>query len=153
LAQFRSRTALFESIGHWTSHSCRAGFFDTCFIMRCCTQSCPTKYSHKVAGGFTRKNLTVASANSQVIDALGAGKKRICRVFCAKTSSARLGDGRRRRPLRRRGRRRYVLFDQVPERCREQERDQLRAPVFQNQSLHICCAIKSPRSVDEKSPE
>jgi hypothetical protein len=33
-----------------------------------------------------------------------------------------------------RGRRRYVLFDQVPKHCREQEGDQLRAPVFQGQS-------------------
>src|ERR1041384_5028842 len=54
--------------------------------------------------------------------------------------------------LRRRGRRRYVLFDQEPKRAGEQERDQLRAPVFQDQSLHSCRAIRSPRSVAGMSP-
>jgi len=49
-------------------------------------------------------------------------------------SSAGFGNWCRRWIFGRRGRRRYVLFDQVPEHCREHERDQLRAPVFQSHS-------------------
>src|SRR5437762_11060038 len=37
LAQFRNKIALFGSIGRWISHSCRLGFYGTCFITRCCT--------------------------------------------------------------------------------------------------------------------
>ena len=48
--------------------------------------------------------------------------------------SARFRNCCRGQTFRRRERRRYVLFDQVPKRRREQERDQLRAPVFQGQS-------------------
>src|SRR5947208_3572726 len=61
---------------------------------------------------------------------------------------APFGSWRLRGPFRRRGRRRYVLFDEVPKRCREKEGDQLRAPVVQNQALHIYCATKFPRFVD-----
>ena len=74
-----------------------------------------------------------------------------------KSPSARFRNWRRGGPFRRRGRRRYVLFDQVPKHCREQDGHQLRAPVFQGQSgaqdgeqlrppvfrgqsLHNCCA-------------
>src|SRR5581483_431650 len=102
---------------------------------------------------FTRRNLIVASGNSRAIGGRVGGKRKTCHVSCAESlglsykGSARFRDWRRRNPLRRRGRRRYVLFDQVPKGCREQERDQLRAPVFQNQSLHICCATKSPKFV------
>jgi hypothetical protein len=70
-----------------------------------------------------------------------------------KQPSAPFGRGRHAERLRRRGRRRYVLFDQVPEHCREQEGDQLRAPVCQDQSLHNCCAIKFPRCAGEMFPE
>ena len=38
--------------------------------------------------------------------------------------------------LRRRWGRCHVLFDQIPKRAREQERDDFRLPVFQNQFLH-----------------
>jgi hypothetical protein len=41
------------------------------------------KCSPEVGGEFTRKNLTVASANSGVIGAPGAGKKKIYRVSCS----------------------------------------------------------------------
>src|SRR5438128_4329248 len=54
--------------------------------------------------------------------------------FVAKAPSACFRNWRAGRPFRWRGRRRYVLFDQVPKHCREQEGDQLRAPVFQGQS-------------------
>jgi len=64
-----------------------------------------------------------------------------------------------RRGGRFRRRRGHVFFDEIPDRHREQERDQLRAPVFQCQSgpqdgnqyrapvlrslsLHNCCAAK-----------
>ncbi len=68
----------------WTSRSCRCGFCDTCFITRCCIQLCRTKRSREIAGGFTRKNSIVASANFPVIGEPAAGKKRICRDFpCA----------------------------------------------------------------------
>ena len=123
-----------------------------------------TGVASAVAGGFTRKNSIVVSAYSRGIGAPVVGKRKTCRVFCAEKigqqaaslglpKSGRFRDRRRRPSLRRQGRRRYVLFDQVPKRCREQERDQLRAPVFQNQCLHICCAIRSPRSVGGRSPE
>src|ERR1044072_856664 len=78
-----SRIGLFESIGRWTSHLCRLGFCDTCFITRCCTQSCPTNDFPAVAGGFTRKNSTVVSAYSPDIGVPVAGKRKICRVFGA----------------------------------------------------------------------
>jgi hypothetical protein len=84
--------------------------------------------------------------------------------------SARFRNWRRRGPFRRRGRHIYVLFDQVPKRCRdqdarqlhapvfqgqsgEQDGGQLRAPVFPEQSLHSCRATKFPQCVDETSPE
>jgi len=87
-----------------------------------------------------------------------------------KSPSARFRNWSRGGRFRRRGRRRYVLFDQVPNRCREQHGHQLRAPVFQGQSgaqdgkqlrapvfrgqsLHNCCAAKFPRCIDETSPE
>src|SRR5438270_927196 len=59
---------------------------------------------------------------------------------------------RRRRSLRRRGSRCYVLLDEVPEGCREQERDQLRSPVPQKEFLHNVRAIKSRRSAGEMFP-
>ena len=87
-----------------------------------------------------------------------------------KSPSARFRNWRRGGLLRRRGRRLYVLFDQVPKHYREQHGHQLRAPVFQGQSgaqdgkqlrgpvfrgqsLHNCCAAKFPRCIDETSPE
>jgi hypothetical protein len=83
--------------------------------------------------------------------------------------SARFRNWRWRRAFRRRGRRRYVLFDQVPNGCRKHQGDQFRAPVFQRQSgpqngnqhcapvlrglsLHNCCVAKFPRCIDETSP-
>jgi hypothetical protein len=92
----------------------------------------------------------------------------VCRG--TKSPLARFRNWRRGGRFRRRGRRRYVLFDQVPKHCREQDRHQLRAPVFQGQSgaqdgkqlrapvfrdrsLHSCCATEFPRCVDETSPE
>ena len=51
-----------------------------------------------------------------------------------KSPSARFRNWRRGGRFRRRGRRRYILFDQVPNRCREQHGHHLRAPVFQGQS-------------------
>src|SRR4029077_19706871 len=56
-------------------------------------------------------------------------------------------------PFRRRRRRRYVLFDQEPKRRRQEKRDQLRLPVFQTHSLHICCAIKFRKCADGRSLE
>ena len=81
--------------------------------------------------------------------------------------SARFRNWRWRRAFRRRGRRRYVLFDQVPNGCRKHQGDQLRAPVFQRQSgpqdgnqhrtpvlrglsLHNCCAAKFPRCITKR---
>ena len=72
--------------------------------------------------------------------------------------------------FRRRRRRRYVPFDQVPKHCGEHQGDQLHAPVFQRQSgpqdgnqhrapvlrglsLHNFCAAKFPRCIDEAYPE
>jgi hypothetical protein len=51
-----------------------------------------------------------------------------------KSPSARFRNWRRRGPFRRRGRHIYVLFDQVPKCCRDQDARQLHAPVFQGQS-------------------
>src|SRR6266566_490112 len=51
-----------------------------------------------------------------------------------KSPSALFRNWRRGGRFRRRGRRRYVLFDQVPKHCCEQDGHQLRAPVFQGQS-------------------
>src|SRR5438552_1567157 len=129
--------------------------------MRCCILSYRTRLYRVAAGACTQKNSTGANVNSQGIGVPDTGRKKTCRVFSASrplrnhvsACSAPFGGCWLGTWLRRRGRRRYVLFDEVPERCREQERDQLRAPVFQNQSLHICCAIKSPRSVAGRSPE
>jgi hypothetical protein len=84
----------------------------------------------------------------------------ICRrVEFISRPSARFRHSLRRGLSRRRGRDLYVLFDQIPNRCRKQDTDQLRAPVFQRQSgpqdgnqyrapvlrglsLHNCCAAK-----------
>ncbi len=83
-----------------------------------------------------------------------------------KSPSARFRNWCRGRRFRRRGRSRYVLFDQVPKHCRGHEGDQLRAPVFQGQSdeqdgdqlraavfrdhsFHNCCATKFPRYAGE----
>ena len=62
---------------------------------------------------------------------------------------------RRRRTsigLRRRGCRCYVLFDEVPERAREQQRGQLRAPVVQDHLLHNCGGAGFRRVVAGKFP-
>src|SRR5215471_7310698 len=69
-----------------------------------------------------------------------------------RTPSAFLGRALGRSRFRRRGSRYYVLLDEIPKGCREQERDQLRPPVLQQQSLHIVRAIKSRRSVGESFP-
>src|SRR5438477_8245914 len=80
--------------------------------------------------------------------------RRESRTFPAlNVASAFFGHCRSGGRLRRQGGRRYVLFDQVPKGCREEKGDQLRAPVFQDQSLHNCCAVKFPRSVAETFPE
>src|SRR5262249_23659517 len=74
--------------------------------------------------------------------------RRPARVNCflrPGTPSAGFRNGRAGRPFRWRGHRRYVLFDQVPKHCREQEGDQLRAPVFRALSFHNCCTTKFPR--------
>src|SRR6266496_428438 len=151
LEQYKRKTGSFGSILHLSSRSCRRGFCGTCFITRCCIRSYQIKRYRHTAGEFIRKNSTVASANSLITGGRDAGKKKICRVFCAKSRLGHRGNWRLRRPFKRRRRRRYVLFDEVPKRRREQERDQLRAPVVQNQSLHICCATRFPRCVDGMS--
>src|SRR6476620_2930253 len=148
LEQYKRKTGSFGSILRLTSRSCRRGFYATCFITRCYTRWCRIKRYRHTGGEFTPKNSTVASANFLITDGRDAGKKKICRVSCARSHLGHRGDWRPRRPFKRQRRRRYVLFDDVPKRRREQERDQLRAPVVQNQSLHICYATKSPRSVD-----
>jgi len=48
--------------------------------------------------------------------------------------SARFRNWCRGGRFRRRGRRGHVFFDEIPDRHRDEERDQLRAPVFQRQS-------------------
>jgi hypothetical protein len=100
---------------------------------------------------------------------LGAGSYLSLEQPVLLSPSARFRNWRWRRPFRRRGRRRYVLFDQVPNHCRKHQGDQFRAPVFQRQSgpqngnqhrapvlrglsLHNCCAAKFPRCIDETSP-
>src|SRR6267143_524104 len=65
---------------------------------------------------------------------------------------ASLGRRRWRARFRRRGSRCYVLLDEIPEGCREQEGYQLRPPVLQEQSLHNVRAIKSRRSAGETFP-
>ena len=79
--------------------------------------------------------------------------------FCPRAPSVSFRNRRAGRLFRWRGGRRYVLFNQVPNHCREQEGDQLRAPVLQRQSdeqdgdqlraqvfrdrsFHNCCATK-----------
>src|SRR6266480_931202 len=65
---------------------------------------------------------------------------------------ASLGRRRARVRFRRRGSRCYVLLDEIPEGCREQEGYQLRPPVLQEQCLHNVRAIKSRRSAGETFP-
>ena len=78
--------------------------------------------------------------------------------YCSRPS-ARFCNWCRGGRFRRRERRGHVFFDEIPDRHRDEERDQLRAPVFQRQSgpqdgnqyrapvlrglfLHHCCAAK-----------
>src|SRR3982751_6957794 len=53
------------------------------FTTKCCTRLCRMKRSHETAAEFTPKNSIVASVNFPVTGARAAGKKRICRDFCA----------------------------------------------------------------------
>ncbi len=128
LAQSRRRTGLSGSTGHLIDHSCRSGFFSMCFITRCCIPSYLTRSCRLAAGAFTHKNSTGANVSFQVIGVPDAGKKKTCRVSCASGLSQKLGGAHALAPfdgcrlgarLRRRGRRRYVLFDEVPKRCCE----------------------------------
>src|SRR5262249_18918730 len=106
-----------------------------CFITRCCIQWCRTKCSRELAGEFTLKNLTGASANFAIIGEHGDGKTKIFRDFYAEPTACgqlifsafflfdamplpvateelllRFRHLWPMRPFRRPGRRRYVLF-------------------------------------------
>ena len=99
--------------------------------------------------GFTPKNSISANASSRAIGGRAVGKKRISRASCASASPSARGCAAIRPGLlvRQRGCRCYVLFDEVPKGCREQEGDQLRAPVVQDQFLHLhkCLAAEFRR--------
>src|SRR5437763_2305821 len=89
--------------------------------------------------------------------ALGRAKSRALpalspKHFGVEVALAFLGCRRQRTRFRRRGSRCYVLLDEIPEGCREQEGDQLRPPVLQEQSLHNVRVIKSRRSAGETFP-
>jgi hypothetical protein len=130
----------------------RFGFCSTCFITKCSTRLCRTRL-RVGAVAFTPRNLIDANASSPVIGERAAGRKKISRVSCVSGGLAPLRCNIVCARIRRRGSRCYVLFDEIPEGCREQERDQLRWPVLQDQSLHKCRGAKSRRSADEMSPE
>ena len=112
-----------------------SGFWNTSFITRCCTRWCPTKPNQRDVAGCTPRNSIAAKKNFRVTVGLGAGKNdNLARSSLAVRLAEPLPLDRRASELRRQGGRRYVLFDEVPERGREQEGDQFRAPVVQDQS-------------------
>jgi hypothetical protein len=107
---------------------------------------------HKLAGGDHRGAANRNAASQEKI--LTGGRSRA--PYCSRLSARFRNWCRGGRFRRRRG---HVFFDEIPDHHREQERDQLRAPVFQRQSgpqdgnqyrapvlrglsLHNCCAAK-----------
>src|SRR5438270_2058857 len=106
-------------------------------------------------GGIQSTRAQVSRLRSRA--ALGRTKSCPFSALTPKPSELRvalalLGGRRRRRAFRRRGSRCYVLLDEIPERCREQEGDQLRPPILQEQSLHNVRAVKSRRFAGERFP-
>ena len=102
-------------------------------------ESLPQQINGQDARGPTAKMavLRLAGARPPGID---AGE--LARLLCGRCSG-----------LRRRWGRSHVLFDQIPKGGREEERDDLRLPVFQNQFLHHkSSAAKSRRCVCEMFP-
>jgi len=72
-----------ESIHHLINHSFRFGFSSTCFITKCCILWCRTRALREAVGACTRKNSIAESGRFETTVAPGAGKKKICRAFCA----------------------------------------------------------------------
>src|ERR1051326_2897675 len=149
-APSRKKIASFGFIPCSISRSFRAGFLSTCSITKCCIPSCRRKRTPRVGGAFIPKNFIDAKKRIRATGAPGAGKTKTSRASCA----SRLTNLRRGRPLtglRRRWCRRYVLLDEIPERGREEEGGQLRAPVVQDQFLHESGGVKLRRGAAEMS--
>src|SRR5438045_2932333 len=108
------------------------------------------KRDRTVGVAFTRKSFTNANGSFRVTAAPGSGKKITSRGFCAELMP--VGQRDVRRIIKRRECCRDVLLDQVPERRREQEGDQLRAPVVQDQFLHKRLGAAVRRYVCGKFP-
>jgi len=91
----------------------------------------PSRFCIPVSNGAPRSD---ARRFSKVPNHSGAPEKFFAGAGTARGPSARFRDWRRGEAFRRRGRRAYVFFDEVPDRRRHQERDQLGAPVLQSES-------------------
>src|SRR5881227_2654417 len=73
----RKKTALSASIPGSIRNSSRSGSSSTFFIMKCCTQSCPTKPTVMAGVVFTPTNSIAANASFASTNAPDVGKTKI----------------------------------------------------------------------------
>src|SRR5207245_6418121 len=142
------------------SHSSAAGssfraavVFEICPLSRNAALRRSGQSSAERKAACSHRGIQSARASiSRLSSGAALGRTKSC-PFTALTPKpselAFLGRRRWRARFRRRGSRCYVLLDEIPEGCREQEGYQLRPPVLQEQYLANVCALRSRQSAGD----